>query len=155
MSLHSQFKKVLAKTRFSHIQVNFKVLKMGKKSSLSNEKRTQIVTLSKSKFSVHAIAKKVKVSKTAAHNAIMKYQNEGTFINRKRSFQYFKRSFPNVFSIAATKDNTFFCFAERVLIIHAAVLQMRYSSCHDVIIICNVLRCKTVSTFQKVWRVNI
>ena len=30
----------------------------------------------------------------------------------------------NVFLIAATKENTFFCFAERVLIIRAAVLQM-------------------------------
>jgi len=57
---------------------------MGKKSSLSTEKRTQIVTLSNLNFSVHAIAKKVKVSKTAAHNAIMKYQNEGTFNDRKR-----------------------------------------------------------------------
>jgi len=61
----------------------------------------------------------------------------------------------NVFLIAATKENTFFCFAERVLIIHAAVLQMPYSSLHDVIIICNVLRCKTVLTSQKVCRVNI
>jgi len=61
----------------------------------------------------------------------------------------------NVFLIAGTKESTFFCFAERVLIIHAALLQMPYSSFHDVIIISNVLRCKTVLTSQKVWRVNI
>ena len=35
------------------------------------------------KFSVRQMAKKRKVSKTAMHNAILKYQNEGIFIERK------------------------------------------------------------------------
>ena len=54
-------------------------------TSLSTEKWAQIVTLSNLNFSVRQIAKKVKASKTAVHNAIMKYQNEGTFKDRKRS----------------------------------------------------------------------
>ena len=58
---------------------------MGKKPSLSSEKRAQIVTLSNLNFSVREIARKVKVTKTAAHNAITKYQNEGIFTDRKRS----------------------------------------------------------------------
>ena len=58
---------------------------MGKKPSLSSEKRAQIVTLSKLNFSVREIARKVKVSKTAMHNAITKYQNEDIFTDRKRS----------------------------------------------------------------------
>ena len=52
---------------------------MGKKGSLSTEKRAQIVTLNSIKFSLRQIEKKVKVSKTALHNTTMKYQNEGTF----------------------------------------------------------------------------
>ena len=58
---------------------------MGKKPSLSSEKRAQIVTLRNLNFSVFEIARKVKVSKTAVHNAITKYQNEGIFTDRKRS----------------------------------------------------------------------
>ena len=58
---------------------------MGKKPSLSSEKRAQIVTLSNLNFSVREIARKVKVSQTAVHNAITKYQNEGIFADRKRS----------------------------------------------------------------------
>ena len=58
---------------------------MAKKLSLRSEKRGQVVTLSKLNFSVRQIAKKVKVRKTAVHNAIMTYQNEGIFTDRKRS----------------------------------------------------------------------
>ena len=59
---------------------------MGKKQSLSREERAQILTLSNLKFSARQIAKKMKVNKTAMHNAIMKYQNEGIiFTDRKRS----------------------------------------------------------------------
>ena len=58
---------------------------MGKKTSLSSEKRAHIVTPSILNFSVREIARKVKVSKTAGHNAITKYQNEGIFTDRKRS----------------------------------------------------------------------
>ena len=43
--------------------------------------------LSSLKFSVRKIKKKLKVCKTDVHNAIMKYQNEGIFIDRKRSGQ--------------------------------------------------------------------
>ena len=60
---------------------------MGKKQSVNTKNRPQIVTLSNLKFSVRQIAKKMKISKTAVHNAIMKYQNEGVFIDRKRSGQ--------------------------------------------------------------------
>ena len=45
---------------------------MGKKRSLSTEKRAQIVILSSLKFSVLQIEMKLKVSKTAVHNAIVK-----------------------------------------------------------------------------------
>ena len=53
--------------------------------SLSTEERAQIVNLSNLTFFLLQIAKMVKVSKTAVHNAIMKYQNEGAFIDKKRS----------------------------------------------------------------------
>ena len=56
---------------------------MGKKQSLSTEERAQIVTLRNLTFSVGEIAKNKKVSKTAVHNAIMKYRNEGVFIDKK------------------------------------------------------------------------
>ena len=70
---------------FSQNQLNLGVLveKIDKKQSLRTEKRVQIVTLRKLKFSVRQIAKKIKVSKTAMHNGIMKSQNEGVFIDRK------------------------------------------------------------------------
>ena len=58
---------------------------MGKKQSYSIEKRALIVTSSSVKFSVRQIEKKLNVCKTAVHNAIMKYQNDGFFKNRKRS----------------------------------------------------------------------
>ena len=50
--------------------------------SLSPEEWTLIVTLSNLKFSVHQITKKMKISKTAVHNAIMKSQNEGVFVEK-------------------------------------------------------------------------
>ena len=56
---------------------------MGKKQSLSTEKRAQ-VTLSNLKFSERQIAKKIKISKTTVHNTITKYQNESGFIDRKK-----------------------------------------------------------------------
>ena len=59
---------------------------MGKTQSFSTKERAQIVNLSNLKFSVRQVAKKKKkkVSKTVLHNAIMKYYNEGVFIDRKR-----------------------------------------------------------------------
>ena len=70
---------------FSLKSAKFVGVKNGEKPSLSSEKRAQIVTLSNLNFSVGEIARKVKVIKTAAHNAITKYQNEGIFTDRKRS----------------------------------------------------------------------
>ena len=66
--------KWLARLCFSQNQLNLGVLvgKIDKKQSLRTEKRVQIVTLRKLKFSVRQIAKKMKVSKTAMHNGIMK-----------------------------------------------------------------------------------
>ena len=61
---------------------------MSKKQSLSTEERAQTVTLSNLKFSVRQIAKKIKINKTAVKNAIMKYQNEGVFINRNSLYFY-------------------------------------------------------------------
>ena len=58
---------------------------MGKKQSFSMEERAQIVTLSNLKFFIRQIVKKMKVSKTAVHNAIMKYQNKSVSIDRKTS----------------------------------------------------------------------
>ena len=57
---------------------------MGKKQSLSTKERAQIVTLNNLKFSVCQIAKKMKVSKTAVHHAIMKDQNEDIFVRKKK-----------------------------------------------------------------------
>ena len=79
---------MFARSRFSqNLVVYFVGLfeKMGKKQSLSTKERAKIVTLSNLKFSVRQIAKKMKVSKTAVHNAIMKNQNDGVFIVRKSS----------------------------------------------------------------------
>ena len=64
--------KFFSKSRFSQNQLNLSVEKLGKKQSLSTEERAPILTSSNLKFSVHQITKRMKVSKTAAHNAIMK-----------------------------------------------------------------------------------
>ena len=58
---------------------------MGKKPAISAEKRAQIVSFSKMKLLEHKISRQMKVSKTAVHNAIKKFQNEGTFKDSKRS----------------------------------------------------------------------
>ena len=56
---------------------------MDKKQSHSTEEREQIVTLSNLKFAVRQIAKKIRVSETAAYSAITKYQNECVFKDKK------------------------------------------------------------------------
>ena len=61
---------------------------MNKKLSLITVERAQMVSLSNLKFSVCQTAKKMKVSKTAMLNAIMKYQNEGVFTDRKSLYLY-------------------------------------------------------------------
>ena len=58
---------------------------MGKKASLSVAQRAQIVAFSKMKLSERQIGNKLKVSKTAVHNAIQKFKNEGTFADKKRT----------------------------------------------------------------------
>ena len=47
---------------------------MGKKASLSVAQRAQIVAFSKMKLSERQIGNKLKVSKTAVHNAIQKFK---------------------------------------------------------------------------------
>ena len=58
---------------------------MGKKASLSVAQRAQSVAFSKMKLSERQIGNKLKVSKTAVHNAIQKFKNEGTFADKKRT----------------------------------------------------------------------
>ena len=58
---------------------------MGKKTSLSVTQRAQMVAFSKMKLSERQIGNKLKVSKTAVHNAIQKFKNEGTFADKKRT----------------------------------------------------------------------
>ena len=77
--------KLFARSRFDQSHLHLLVEKMGKKQSLSTEEMAQIVTLNNLKFFVRQIAKKMKASKTAVHNAIMKYQNKDVFIDRKKS----------------------------------------------------------------------
>jgi len=57
---------------------------LGKKPSLSTEKRAQIVTLTNSRLSVLHVEKKMKVGKTAVRNAVMKYQMK-VFQGQQRS----------------------------------------------------------------------
>ena len=49
-------------------------MKNGQKAISHHGKRTQIVALSSLKFSVYQVEKKLKIKKTAVHNAIMKHQ---------------------------------------------------------------------------------
>ena len=79
--------RLFARLRISKNWLNLFLEKMGKKQSFITEERSQIVTLSSLKFSVRQIAKNMKVRKTTVYNAIMKYQNEGFLIDRKRSGQ--------------------------------------------------------------------
>ena len=58
---------------------------MGNKREISGEKRAQIISLSAMKLSQPKIYRQMKVTKTAVHNAIKKFQNEGTFNDSKRS----------------------------------------------------------------------
>ena len=62
--------------------VKVRGMKNGQKAIFQHGKRTQIVALSSLKFSVHQMEKKLKISKTAVRNAIMKYQSEGIFIDK-------------------------------------------------------------------------
>lgn len=58
---------------------------MGKNVSLSDVERAQIVTLYKEGYSERSICEKVKHSKNAVHNALVKFQKTGTYSDAKRS----------------------------------------------------------------------
>lgn len=58
---------------------------MGKKLSLSEVERAQVVVLHQEGFSERAISKKLKRGKTAVHNAVVKLANSGTYSDRQRS----------------------------------------------------------------------
>ena len=58
---------------------------MGKKPAISTEKRAQIVSLSTMMLAEREIYRQMKVSKTAVHNAIKKFQNEVIFEDSQRS----------------------------------------------------------------------
>ena len=58
---------------------------MDKKPATSAEKRPQIVSLSTMKLPEREISRQMKVSKTAVHNVIKKFQNKGTFEKSKKT----------------------------------------------------------------------
>ena len=58
---------------------------MSKQTSLSNVKHAQIVTLYDEGYSERSISERVKSSKNAAYNAIVKFRNTGTDSDAKRS----------------------------------------------------------------------
>ena len=66
---------------------------MSKKASLSVAQRAQIVACSKMKLSERQIGNKLKASKTAVHNAIQKFKNEGTLADKKKTGR------PKIFSL--------------------------------------------------------
>lgn len=57
---------------------------MGKKASLSEVQRAQVVTLHKEGYSERSISERVGCSKTAVHQAVAKFQMEGTYTDAKR-----------------------------------------------------------------------
>ncbi|KAI0243406.1 hypothetical protein LSAT2_008620 [Lamellibrachia satsuma] len=58
---------------------------MGKKSSLTEVLRAQIVTLHGERYKEIDISAKLRYSKTAVRNAIVKFNTDGTFRDNKRS----------------------------------------------------------------------
>lgn len=79
MLQHSQ-RKVVAKRE---PKINF--LEMGKKPSLSEAQRAQIVLLHDEGYSQRQISIRMSCSKTAVHNAIRKYEQNGHYSDMKRS----------------------------------------------------------------------
>ena len=59
--------------------------KMGKQSSLTEVLRAQIVTLHGGGYTERDNSAKLRYSKTAVHNAIVKFNTDGTFRDSKRS----------------------------------------------------------------------
>ena len=64
---------------------DFLVPKMGKKKSLSEVQRAQIVALHGENLSERQISAPMECSKTAVHHAIAKYQQEGSYTDKKRT----------------------------------------------------------------------
>ena len=60
-------------------------MKMGKKSTLSDVERAQIMALHKKGYSERSISERVKRSKNAIQNAVVKFQKSGTYSDAKRS----------------------------------------------------------------------
>ena len=58
---------------------------MGKKSSLSDVRRAQIVALHNEGYSERSISERVGCSKNAVHNAVVKFRKSGTYSDAKRS----------------------------------------------------------------------
>ena len=58
---------------------------MGKNVPLSEVQRAQIVTLHKEGYSERLISEKMKCGKSAVHNAVVKFQNTGSYSTRKKS----------------------------------------------------------------------
>ena len=58
---------------------------MGKKSSVSDVQRAQIVALYKEGYSERSISERIKISKNAVHNAVVKFKKAGTYSDAKRS----------------------------------------------------------------------
>ena len=62
--------------------LEFLALKIGKKASLSEVKRAQIVILHKVRLSERLISEKVECSKTAVHQAIVKFKICGSYVDK-------------------------------------------------------------------------
>ena len=58
---------------------------MDKKLSLSDVQRAQIVALYKEGYSERSISERIKRSKNAVHNAVLKFKKTGTYSDAKRS----------------------------------------------------------------------
>ena len=58
---------------------------MGKKRSLSEAQRAQIVILRQEGYTESAISERLAVSKTAVHQAVVKFKNCGPYSDCKRS----------------------------------------------------------------------
>jgi len=58
---------------------------MGKKRSLSEAQRAHIVILRQEGYTERAISERLAVSKTAVHQAVVKFKNCGSYSDRKRS----------------------------------------------------------------------
>ena len=93
---------------------------MGKKSSLSDNKRAKIVTLFNEGYSERQISVKVSCCKTAVHTAIVNFKISGSFRDKKRCGRPRKTSLrdDHLIKRIATRSPTSSCGK-----IRAAVLQ--------------------------------